>query len=92
MIDVWVERMCGIVTHALDDTETFGSTLPEQHSITDRQEFRSLHEPESNQSTVTSSDVGTIYIDDGTGLANSSNMQHGLIPGTNGGGMRQNEH
>ena len=79
--------MFRIIPHALDNPESFRSSLTEQYPITHIQELGPLYESESYNGAVSSSDVGSIDVDDGAGLGDGADVKHGLVFGFDGCGM-----
>lgn len=80
-----------VIPDALHDSQPFGLALPEKNPITRCEEFGPLNEAESNESPISGPDEWPINVDNRAGLANRSNMQHGLILALNGGGMRKDQ-
>ena len=73
------QRLRLVVSHALDDTQSFSSTFSKEQSIARSQVFWSLYKTEGNGGTISSSDVGSVDVDDGAGLGDRSDMQHSLV-------------
>lgn len=57
-----IQWICRVVANTLDNPQSLSLSLSEKDSITRREEFRALDKPESNQSTISRPDEGTVNI------------------------------
>lgn len=89
---VRIQWMAAIVAHALDNAQSLGAAFTEQHAITNAEELGTLQEAKRDQGPVSGSDVGSVNVDYGAGLADSSDVEHCLVFGADGCCVRQDEY
>lgn len=86
-----IERMFGIISYSLHNTQTFRPSLTEKNAITNSKILRALDKSESDLSAVTGANVLAINVDDGAGLRDGSHVEHGLVFCFDGGCVGENE-
>jgi len=84
--------MLRIVAYTLDNAETLGAAFTEQYPVADRQKLGTLDETECHQCSISCANEGAVNVDNGACLTDCSDVKHGLVLGTDSGGMRKNEH
>jgi len=87
----WHQRMGWIVPDTLDDSKSFRPALAEQEPVTGRKVLRALHKTKRNRRTVASSYKRAIDVNDGAGLRDRSDVEHGLVLSLDGGCVRKDE-
>ena len=83
--------MFGVVANALHNAQAFGFTLPEKNTVAGSQELGPLDEAEGHEGAIAGPDEGAIDVDHRAGLADRSDVQHGLVLWLDGRCMRQNQ-
>jgi len=91
LASIRVERFTGVIADGLDNTKTFRSALSKQYPITYSEELWTLHKAECDGSTIASSNVCSINVDDGTCLRDGADVQHSLVFRLDGGCVTENE-
>lgn len=83
--------MLRVVTDRFDYAETLGATLAEKKPVTWGKILRALNEAECDRCTVSGTDELSVDVDDGTGLRDRTNVEHSLVFGLDGSGVREDE-
>ena len=91
LASIRVERFAGVIADGLDNTKAFRSALSKQYPITHSEELWTLHKAEGHSSTIASSDICSINVDDCTCLRNGADVQHSLVFRLDGGCVAENE-
>ena len=91
LLSIWVQWVLRIIPNLLYNPQPFCASLAEQDAIAHRQVFRTLHEPKRHLRPVSGANVLTVNVDYGTCLRDWSHMQHGLVLGFDGRGVRQDK-
>ena len=92
LLSIWIQRLAGIITNALDDPQSFRSSLSKEQSISNSEILWSLNESEGYYRTVTGTDIRAINVDYSAGLRDRSDVQHCLVFCFDSSCMRKNEH
>lgn len=88
---LWHERLGRVVPNAFDDPQPLRPPFSEKKTVTRGQVLRPLHKLEGNRGAVPCPDKGPVDIDDSASLGNRADVQHGLVLGSDGRCVRQNE-
>lgn len=88
----WHERLRRVVANALHDPEALGTSLTEEQAVTGNKVLGPLDEAEGDSGAVAGPDEGPVNVDDGAGLRDGPDVEHGLVFGLDGRCVREDEH
>ena len=88
---VWIQRLGSIIPNRFNDSQSFRSPFAEQYPLTFSQVLGPLYEPKGDRRSIARPNEGTIDVDDGAGLTDGADVQHGLVLCFDGGRVREDE-
>lgn len=81
----------GIISHRLDDAQTFCPPLANEDALSRTDELGPLDEAEGDGGLVAGADVRAVDVYDGAGLGDGADVEHCLVAGFDGGGVGEDE-
>lgn len=85
------EGLLGVVADALDDAEALGPALAEEQAVAGGEVLGPLDEAEGDGGAVAGADELAVDVDDGAGLGDGADVEHGLVARLDGGGVGEDE-